>query len=103
MRNKQRLSASVDGDLIEAAENAVTRGLSDSVSAWVNEALRLKLAQERRLDALAAFVGAYEADHGEITPEEMRLAARRARATAVSVRGAAAAKGPAPPPRRRVR
>ena len=103
MSNKQRLSASVDEDLIEAAENAVTRGLSDSVSAWVNEALRLKLAHERRLDALAAFVGSYEAEHGEITPEEMRLAARRARATAVSVRGTGAPKGAATRPRRKVR
>ena len=85
--SKQRLSASVDADLIEAAEDAVARGRFDSVSAWVNEALRLKLAQERRLEALAAFVAAYENEHGEITPEEIRLAVRRARTNAVTVRG----------------
>ena len=95
MSIKQRLSASVDADLIEAAEDAVARGRFDSVSAWVNEALRFKLAQDRRLEALAAFVAAYEAEHGEITLEEMRLAARRARAGAVAVRGTRAAKGPA--------
>lgn len=87
MNVKQRLSASVDADLIEAAEKAVAHGRSDSVSAWVNDALRLKLEQERRLEALAAFVNAYEAEHGVITAEEMRLATRRARATAVTVRG----------------
>ena len=103
MSIKRRLSASVDADLIAAAEDAVTRGRFDSVSAWVNEALRLKLAQDRRLEALAAFVGAYEAEHGEITLEEMRLAARRTRARAVSVRGTRAGEGPATGRRRSAR
>ena len=98
---KQRLSASVDADLIQAAERAVAQGLSGSVSAWVNDALRLKLAHERRLEALAAFVSAYEADHGEITPEEMRLAARRARQRAVTVRGTGSVKGSRMPRSRR--
>ena len=87
MHSKQRLSASVDADLIEAAEDAVARGGAASVSAWVNEALRLKLAQDRRLDALAAFIAEYEATHGAITEDERRQAARRARARAVAVRG----------------
>jgi Arc/MetJ-type ribon-helix-helix transcriptional regulator len=94
MSYKQRLSASVDAQLIEAAEQAVARGRADSVSAWVNEALGLKLAQDRRLEALAVFVAAYEAEHGEITPEEMQLAARRARARALAVRGMPAGKRP---------
>jgi len=84
--NKERLSASVDAELIKAAESAVARGQSESVSAWVNDALRLKLDHDRRLEALAAFVAAYEADHGEITPEEMNQALRRARSRAVAVR-----------------
>jgi Arc/MetJ-type ribon-helix-helix transcriptional regulator len=83
---KQRLSASVDADLIEAAEAAVAGGRFDSVSAWVNDALRLKLEQDRRLQALGAFVAAYEAQHGKITPEEIRDATRRARSRAVTVR-----------------
>jgi Arc/MetJ-type ribon-helix-helix transcriptional regulator len=87
---KQRLSASVDADLLDAAEQAVTAGRSTSLSAWVNDALRLKLAHDRRLEALAAFVDAYESEHGEITPDEMRAAVRRARARAVPLRGAAA-------------
>ena len=103
MSIKQRLSASVDADLIAAAEDAVTHGRFDSVSAWVNEALRLKLAHDRRLEALAAFVGAYEAEHGEIALEEMRLAAHRARAGAIPVRGTRAAKGRATGRRRSAR
>ena len=87
MSSKARLSASVDADLIEAAAAAVARGRVDSVSAWVNDALRLKLAHDRRLEALVAFVGAYEAEHGEITAEEIQAAARRARGRALTVRG----------------
>jgi len=84
---KQRLSASVDEDLIEAAEDAVSQRRVESVSAWVNEALRSKLTQDRRLNALASFIADYESDHGAITPEEMIQAERRARARAVVVRG----------------
>ena len=77
MNGKQRLSASVDADLIEAAEDAVASGRTGSVSAWVNEALRAKCDQDRRLEALDAFVRAYEREHGEIAADEMELAVRR--------------------------
>ena len=84
--SKRRLSASVDADLIEAAEAAVGRGGAESVSAWVNEALRLKIEHDRRLEALATFIAEYEAEHGEITDDDMRDAARRMRARAIAVR-----------------
>lgn len=90
MSTKQRLSASVDADLIAAAADAVDRRRVVSVSAWVNDALRLKLAHDRRLDALAAFVAGYEREYGRITPEEMEQAARRGRARATPVHGAKA-------------
>lgn len=84
---KQRLSATVDPELIEAAEEAVARGEAASVSAWVSDALRLKAEQDRSLRALSAFVTSYEARHGEISPDEMALAQRRAERRAVTVRG----------------
>lgn len=87
MNPKRRLSASVDADLLQAAEAAVSGGGADSVSAWVNDALRLKLTHDARLAALASFISEYEADHGEITAEEIRLAGRRASASAIPVRG----------------
>jgi Arc/MetJ-type ribon-helix-helix transcriptional regulator len=93
MSTKQRLSASVDAVLVEAAEAAVKRGRSTSVSAWVNDALQLKLDQERRLDSLATFIKAYESEHGEISFEEMHLATRRARAKAIAARGLPETKG----------
>jgi Arc/MetJ-type ribon-helix-helix transcriptional regulator len=84
---KERLSASVDSDLMAVAQEAVAQGRAESVSAWVNEALRLKVAHDRRLRALDEFVAGFEAEHGEITDAEMRESARRARGRAVIVRG----------------
>jgi Arc/MetJ-type ribon-helix-helix transcriptional regulator len=88
---KERLSASVDADLVAVAQEAVAQGRAESVSAWVNAALRLKATHDQRLRALDEFVAAFEAGHGEITEAEMREAARRARDRAVVVRG-----GPGP-------
>lgn len=87
MSGKERLSASVDTDLMAAARDAVARGRAESVSAWVNEALVLKAEHDRRLAAIDDFLAAYEAEHGEITEQEMRDASRRARSRAVVVRG----------------
>lgn len=95
--NKQRLSVSVDLDLVQAGDAAVARGRAKNLSAWVNDALRLKADHDRRLEALASFVTAYEQEHGEITPDEMRIASRRARSRAVSSRGLV----PKPPTRTR--
>jgi hypothetical protein len=81
----------------------VKRGLAASVSAWVNDALQLKLDQERRLESLAAFVSAYEQEHGEISREEIRVATRRARARAVAARGLPETKDAATSRRRRTR
>ena len=76
----------MDAELIEAAEQSVSEGRAPSVSAWVNDALRLKLEHDRRLTALASFVASYEEEHGEITSDEMTRAARNARARALGVR-----------------
>ena len=89
MISKRRLSATVDPALIEAAEAAVARGETSTVSAWVNDALRLKAERDRTLRALSEFVTAYEARHGVITPEEIARANRRARQNVISVRGRA--------------
>lgn len=94
MTAKRRLSASVDAELLQAAEAAVSGGNADSVSAWVNDALRLKLTHDARLAALAGFIREHEANHGEITSEEIRLAGRWASASAIPVRGPLTTAGP---------
>ena len=87
MKGKRRLSVSVRPAWIEAAQTAVAGGQAPNVSAWVDDALRLKVDHDRRLAALAAFLESYENTHGVITDEEVRDAARRARSRAVTVRG----------------
>lgn len=72
MSTKQHVSASVDAELMAAAQRAVAEGRAESISAWVNEALRLKADHDRRLQALDDFLAAYEAQHGEITEDEIR-------------------------------
>ncbi len=87
MSEKQRLSASVDMELLAAARAAVEEGRVGSVSAWVNDALHRQLEQDRRLAALDDLLAAYEAEHGEITEDEMRQATRAARSRSTVVRG----------------
>jgi Arc/MetJ-type ribon-helix-helix transcriptional regulator len=87
MSIKQRLSASVDTELVAVAQEAVAAGQAENVSGWVNEALRLKADHDRRLRAVDEFLAAYEAEHVEITDDEIRDAARSARGRAVVVRG----------------
>ena len=73
---------------MQAGHEAVDAGRAESISAWVNDALRLKADHDRRMRALDEFIAAYEAEHGEITEEEMGAAARRARTQATVVRAA---------------
>src|SRR5262245_48981023 len=84
---KQRLSASVDADVLAAALAAVSDGRAANVSAWVNEALHRQVEHDRRMRALDAFLAAYEAEHGTITDDEIREATRRARGRSLVVRG----------------
>ena len=49
--------------------------------------MEAQLEYDRRLKALDEFIAAYEAEHGEISSEEMSTAARHARERAVVVRG----------------
>jgi hypothetical protein len=85
---RNRLSASVERELLDAGRVAVAEGRASSLSAWVNDALRRQAEHDRRMRALDAFLAAYEAEHGPITDDEMRDAARRARSRAVVIRTA---------------
>jgi Arc/MetJ-type ribon-helix-helix transcriptional regulator len=87
MTAKDRLSVTVDADLIAAAQAAVATGEAESVSAWVNDALRQKADHERKLRGLDEFIKAYEAEYGEITEEEMEAAYRSMKARAIVIRG----------------
>jgi len=88
MKGRDRLSASVDPQLLAAGHAAVADGRAESLSAWVNDALKLKADHDRRMAALDAFVAAFEAEHGQITEDEIAEATRRTRARATVVRAA---------------
>lgn len=83
---KSHLSASVDDDLLEAAHDAVAEGSASSLSAWVNDAMRLKVDREALMAALDAFIGAYEERQGAITDDEIAEAMRQTSARAMQLR-----------------
>ena len=84
---KQRLTVTVDPELVAAATRAVAEGQADSVSGWVSAALSEKVGRDRKLGHLMAAIADYESDFGAITAEEMAAQARADREDAVVVRG----------------
>jgi hypothetical protein len=86
MRNKERLTVTVDSELIKAANQAVTEGRVGSLSGWVNLALTERADKERRLRTLAEVIAAYEEEFGEITDGELAAQQRADRRNASPVR-----------------
>ncbi len=84
---KQRLTVTVDPELIEAGQRAVESGQADSVSGWVSAALEDKIRRDRRLALLVAALADYEYEFGEITAEEIVVQRRADRQGATVVRG----------------
>jgi hypothetical protein len=69
--SKRRVTITVDQSLADAAAAASAAGDAESVSAWINEAMAQRLARDQRLAALGELIAAYEAEHGEITDDEL--------------------------------
>lgn len=86
-KRKERLTVTVDTELLAAANDAVERGSADSVSAWVNEALAMKAERESKLVAMAEAVADYEAQYGKITEAEIAAQHRADRENVIRVRG----------------
>jgi cell division inhibitor SulA len=87
MQRKERLTVTVDAELVAAGIRAVKSGRADSLSGWVNDALAEREAKERRLHAMGEAVAAYEAMMGPISDEEIAAQRRADRQTAIVVRG----------------
>jgi hypothetical protein len=86
-QRKERLTVTVDPELVDAGNRAVAAGRAESLSGWVNAALADRAARDRRLEALAAAIADYEAEFGEITQEEIADLQRADREDSVVVRG----------------
>ena len=82
---KERLTVTVDGPLLTAANAAVRDGRAASVSAWVNLALEHQAAREARFRAMADAVAAYEQAHGAISDEEIARQRRIDRRNTVGI------------------
>jgi len=82
---KARLTVTVDPHLVRAANEAVARGRTSSLSAWVNAALTDHVAKERRLVALDEAIAAHEARNGKITDEEVAAQWRADRRNAIKI------------------
>ncbi len=65
-----KLSVSFDPDLGDAVRAAAKRS-GGGVSRWLAEAATARL----RAEALAEFLDTWEAEHGELTPDELARAA----------------------------
>ncbi len=87
MSDKVRTTVSLDRALVDAAQDAVERGESPSVSAWVSEAIAERVGHLKRLRAMADALADYEAEHGVITQEEMDAVRRADAERAIVVRG----------------
>ena len=90
---KQRLTVTVDPDLVEAGSRAVAEGEAESLSGWVSTALAEKVRRDQRLAHLRAAIGDYEAEFGEFTADEIASQERADREDAIVVRGRRAAGG----------
>jgi hypothetical protein len=86
-RTKERVTLTLDRELVEAGGQAVRSGQADSLSGWINQALSEKVARERRLRGLAAAVAAYESEFGQLTEAELDAQRRADRREALVVRG----------------
>ena len=84
--SKRRITITVDEALLNDAAAAVAEGRSESVSAWVNEALINRVARDKRLQALGELISDYEAEFGEITAEEVAEQAQLDRDVAAATR-----------------
>ena len=86
-QRKRRLTVTVDPDLVEAGNRAVTSGAAGSLSAWVSTALAEQARRDEQLARLHDAIADYEAEFGEITPEEIASTRRSDREDAMVVRG----------------
>jgi antitoxin ParD1/3/4 len=87
MARKERMTVTVDAELIEEGNRAVEAGEADSLSSWVNDALAERSDRQRRLRGMAATIAAYERQHGTLTDEEMLAQERADQKNAIVVRG----------------
>lgn len=89
---KVRVTVTIDAALAADGEAAVAAGRATSMSAWVNQALAAVSEKERQLAAMSELIAEWEAEHGEITDEQLAERERLDREAAAEVRRAGEAR-----------
>ena len=68
---KERITITVEIDLLNQAQSAVQAGICRSLSEWIGEAMAERLAHDARLAAMDELIADFEAEYGPITDEEI--------------------------------
>ncbi|MDE0579745.1 MAG: hypothetical protein OXI29_07715 [bacterium] len=68
---KERITITVELNLLNHAKAAVQAGVCRSVSEWISQAMAGQLARDDRLVALDELIAEFEALHGPVTDEEI--------------------------------
>jgi len=84
---KQRLTITVDPELVRAGQQAIEAGEAESVSGWVSEALEDKIRRDRKLRLLGTAISDFESEFGEMTADEITAQQRSDREQSTVVRG----------------
>lgn len=69
--SKERVTITVEVDLLNHAKSAVETGVCRSVSEWICEAMAEQMAKDARLAAMDELIADFEAEYGPITDEEI--------------------------------
>ena len=68
---KERVTITVEIDLLNHAKSVVKSGACRSVSEWIGQAMAEQLAKDARLVALDELIAEFEAEGGPFTDEEL--------------------------------
>ncbi|MYE73248.1 MAG: hypothetical protein F4240_08185 [Acidimicrobiia bacterium] len=79
---KERITITVELDLLNHAKSAVQAGVCRSVSEWISQAMAEQLARDDRLVALDELIAEFEALHGPVTDEDIAEQRQRDREAA---------------------
>ena len=83
---KERITVSVEVDLLNHAQSAVQAGVCRSLSEWIGQAMAEQMAKDERLAALDELLAEFEAEYGPITDEEIAEQRQRDRDASAALR-----------------
>ena len=83
---KQRVTITVEVDLLNHAQAAVQAGACRSLSEWIGQAMAEQMAKDARLAAMDEMIAEFEAEHGPITDEQIAETRQRDRDAAAALR-----------------